>query len=243
MRSVTQHDGQAACIRTDDTTTKLWETDASHVDDSARDQHDDHEDTVVELVGVSKRFGGRRALLGRFLQRTAARRGGSQGVLALDNVDLRITGGQSLAIVGESGSGKSTLLRVLAGLTAPDSGEVRIHAEDRPQMIYQDATLSLTPWLTVEELVSERLRRTTQSRDERRDLASQALRRVGLPPVMLGRVPAQLSGGQRQRVAIARAIVVPPTLLLCDEPTSSLDVSLAAAILNLLLVSCGTNLA
>lgn len=221
---VARHAGSAACIRTEDSSGTMWRPrteSRSAVDEPA----DSRDNTLVEAKGLVKRFGGRRRL--PWQSRTG-------GVAALDGVDIRIEQGASLAVVGESGSGKSTLLRVLAGLVEPDKGEVRIAAEDRPQMIYQDATLSLTPWLTVSELVSERLRSTVGDRHERREAAAQALTRVGLSPSVLDHAPAQLSGGQRQRVAIARAIVMPPTLLLCDEPTSALDVSLAAAILNLL---------
>jgi peptide/nickel transport system ATP-binding protein len=155
-------------------------------------------------------------------------------VQALAGVSLEIRHGEAVALVGESGSGKSTLLRVVAGLTAPDSGQVLFGAPDRPQMVYQDAYASLTPWLTVGELVGERLRRTGIRRPERRARVADALRLVGLSPAIADIKPPRLSGGQRQRVAIARAIVVPPRLLLCDEPVSAIDVSLAAAVLNLL---------
>ena len=166
------------------------------------------------------------------LRYPGARRG--EHVLALDGVSLEVPAGGSVAVVGESGSGKSTLLRVAAGLVRPDAGEVRVPDGGRPQMVYQNAAASLTPWLTVEELVGERLRRSGMGKQERRARVREALETVGLPDRLLGARPGSLSGGQRQRVAIARAVVVPPALLLCDEPTSALDVSLAAAILNLL---------
>ncbi|MEV6012451.1 ABC transporter ATP-binding protein [Streptomyces sp. NPDC051976] len=151
---------------------------------------------------------------------------------ALRNVILDIQPGESVAVVGESGSGKSTLLRVVAGLMGPTSGDVE-RGGGRPQMVFQDAGASLTPWLTVGEIVGERLRRTT-GRSEGRERVDQALRQVGLPPDVASVKVGLLSGGQRQRVAFARAIIVPPTLLLCDEPTSALDASLAASVLNLL---------
>src|ERR1700682_3311873 len=100
-------------------------------------------------------------------------------------------------------------------------------------MVFQDAGAALTPWMTVGEIVGERLLKTT-GRSERRNRVEQALRQVGLPPDVAGVKATSLSGGQRQRVALARAIIVPPRLLLCDEPTSALDASLAAAVLNLL---------
>jgi peptide/nickel transport system ATP-binding protein len=151
---------------------------------------------------------------------------------ALRNVILDVAPGESIAVVGESGSGKSTLLRVIAGLMKPENGSAD-HDGPRPQMVFQDAGASLTPWLTVGEIVGERLLRTT-NRAERRERVEQALHQVGLPPDVAGIKAASLSGGQRQRVAFARAIIVPPRLLLCDEPTSALDASLAASVLNLL---------
>jgi peptide/nickel transport system ATP-binding protein len=162
------------------------------------------------------------------------RRSKDRQVVALDRVSLDMSVGESVAVVGESGSGKSTLLRVVAGLIKPDMGEVTYRGEGRPQMVYQDAAASLTPWLSVGELVGERLRRPGISGVDRRAAVLEALGNVGLSPELARVKPAELSGGQRQRVAIARAIVVPPRLLLCDEPTSALDVSLAAGILNLL---------
>ncbi|MCB0155556.1 MAG: ABC transporter ATP-binding protein, partial [Anaerolineae bacterium] len=137
-------------------------------------------------------------------------------------------------LVGESGSGKSTLLRVAAGLIRPEAGQVTFNSPERPQMVYQDAAASLTPWLSVAELIGERLRPLGLSRVARRERVNEALELVGLSPHLATATPGQLSGGQAQRVAIARAVVIPPRLLLCDEPVSALDVSLAAAILNLL---------
>jgi peptide/nickel transport system ATP-binding protein len=101
-------------------------------------------------------------------------------------------------------------------------------------MVFQDAGASLTPWLSVGELISERLRGTSMSRQQRREAISDVLERVGLPADIAKSRAGQLSGGQRQRVSLARATVVPPAVLLCDEPTSALDVSLAASVLNLI---------
>jgi peptide/nickel transport system ATP-binding protein len=151
---------------------------------------------------------------------------------ALRGVSLTVAHGESVALVGESGSGKSTLLRVIAGLEKPSSGTVEL-AGKRPQMVFQDAGASLTPWLSVGELISERLLRNGMSRSQRRDAVAEVLERVGLPFDIAKSRAGQLSGGQRQRVSLARATVVPPAVLLCDEPTSALDVSLAASVLNL----------
>ena len=166
----------------------------------------------------------------RWLDRSA----GGGKLQALRGVSLRVAHGESVALVGESGSGKSTLLRTIAGLENPTSGAVQLVGGQRPQMVFQDAGASLTPWLSVGELITERLRGTDMSRAERRDAVTEVLTRVGLPPDVAKSRAGQLSGGQRQRVSLARATVVPPSVLLCDEPTSALDVSLAASVLNLI---------
>jgi peptide/nickel transport system ATP-binding protein len=154
---------------------------------------------------------------------------------ALRDVSVTVAEGESVAIVGESGSGKSTLLRVIAGLERADRGSVALgHAKARPQMVFQDAGASLTPWLTVGALIGERLRGENMTKTQKRDKVHEVLSHVGLPGHVANAKAAQLSGGQRQRVALARATVVPPEVLLCDEPTSALDVSLAAVVLNLI---------
>lgn len=163
------------------------------------------------------------------------REGGKRQILhALRGIDLEVTRGEAVALVGESGCGKSTLLRVVAGFLDPNRGSAMVNSRLRPQMVFQDARASLTPWLTVEELVGDRLRGEHLSKAERSRRISDALHLVGLPPEVATAKAAQLSGGQCQRVGLARAIVLPPDILLCDEPTSALDVSLAATVLNLI---------
>ena len=175
---------------------------------------------AVRCVDVGKEFRVRRGFVG------------SDRLPALRQVSLEVSPGECLAIVGESGSGKSTLLRVIAGLTKADYGRVE-RTDTAPQMVFQDAGTSLTPWLTVGEIIGDRLRKT-EPRAGRARRIENALQRVGLPPSMVASKASRLSGGQRQRVAFARAVIVPPSLLLCDEPTSALDPSLAAMTLNLL---------
>lgn len=165
---------------------------------------------------------------------TTGTRGQHAVIRAMDHVDLRIEQNEAVSIVGLSGCGKSTLLRVLAGLIPLDAGVVKWGGERSAQMVFQDAGSSLTPWMTIGELVGERLRGMGKGKAEREEDVARALSRVGLSPALAAARPSQLSGGQKQRAAIARAIVVPPTLLLCDEPTSALDVSFAAVVLNLL---------
>lgn len=177
--------------------------------------------TALVISGVKKSFPIRRGLHRDSLQ-------------ALRGVDLEVLEGEAVALVGESGCGKSTLLRVIAGLQKPDSGGVDLGRGARPQMVFQDAGASLTPWLTINELVGERLREEGLSGSARDARVIEALQLVGLPAEVASAKASQLSGGQRQRVALARATVVPPEVLLCDEPTSALDVSLAATVINLL---------
>jgi peptide/nickel transport system ATP-binding protein len=156
-----------------------------------------------------------------------------EGVRILRGVDLEVAAGEAVALVGESGCGKTTLLRAAAKLMPFQSGALDL-ADDAPQMVFQDAGATLTPWLTVGEMIEDRLRSTGLSRQQRRERAAGVMASVGLPVQVLSVRPSQLSGGQRQRVVLARAIIVPPALLLCDEPTSSLDVSVAASVLNLI---------
>ncbi|MFE3986870.1 dipeptide ABC transporter ATP-binding protein [Nocardia tengchongensis] len=179
------------------------------------------EPAAVALRDVSKTF-----TVGGIRRRTALH--------ALRRVSLTVAAGESVALVGESGCGKSTLLRVIAGLEPASGGTVALTGGQRPQMVFQDAGASLTPWMSVGELISERLLRSGSSRAERRWAVEESLRRVGLMPEVAKARADQLSGGQRQRVSLARATVVPPRILLCDEPTSALDVSLAAAVINLI---------
>jgi peptide/nickel transport system ATP-binding protein len=157
-----------------------------------------------------------------------------EALRALRGVSLDIREGEAIALVGESGCGKSTLLRSVAGLQPIDSGIIDLARGGRPQMVFQDAGASLTPWLRVGELIGERLREEGLRAAPRKARVEASLQLVGLPAEIAAARPSQLSGGQRQRVALARATVVPPEVLLCDEPTSALDVSLAATVLNLI---------
>jgi peptide/nickel transport system ATP-binding protein len=155
-------------------------------------------------------------------------------ITAVDGVDLEIATGEAVAIVGESGSGKSTLLRIVAGLERPTSGSVTLAGDGDPQMVFQDAGSSLTPWLSIGETLGERLRPLKLSRNDVRDRITEALAAVDLPPEVAKARPGELSGGQRQRAGLARATMIPPSVLLCDEPTSALDASLAKSVLALI---------
>jgi peptide/nickel transport system ATP-binding protein len=167
----------------------------------------------------------------RYVLKSGARK--RREVHALRGVDLTVRPGEAVSIVGESGSGKSTLLRVIAGLAPASSGSARV-AQGGAQMVFQDAGSSLTPWLTVGELLRERLIPLHLGGVESQKRIDGALASIGLPAGVARVRPSELSGGQRQRVALARATMIPPAVLLCDEPTSALDASLAASVLNLI---------
>ena len=165
---------------------------------------------------------------------------------AVDDVTLDLRRGEVLAIVGESGSGKTTLGRMMLRLLQPSTGEIvldqtplgevtRLALSRRVQPVFQDPYSSLNARKTVEQIISLPLRvHHIGSRAEQRRQVEAMMERVGLAPRLLHAYPIQLSGGQRQRVAIARALVIRPEIVICDEPTSSLDVSVQAQILNLL---------
>jgi ABC-type glutathione transport system ATPase component len=173
---------------------------------------------------------------------------GSRGktIIALDGVSLTLDRGEALGVVGESGSGKSSLARVIVGMTRADSGQVKLDgvalAARRSQtqrrliqMVFQDPASALNPRLTIAEVLSQLLRAHGIARGHMVDLrCRELLDLVGLPANVLDRRPGNLSGGQRQRASIARALAVNPEVLIADEATSSLDVSVQATILSLL---------
>jgi oligopeptide/dipeptide ABC transporter ATP-binding protein len=166
---------------------------------------------------------------------------------ALADIDLEVGAGQALGIVGESGSGKTTLGRLLVGTLAPTRGRVLVNGREwtnvnrrdpdrrQIQMVFQDPYGALNPWITARQAVAEVFQVWhSVGRREAGARADQVLEEVGITRDAVERRPGQLSGGQCQRVGIARALAVDPSVLIADEPTSSLDVSVQAQILNLL---------
>jgi ABC-type oligopeptide transport system ATPase subunit len=190
--------------------------------------------TLLELSGVCKTY----HALGR------------EAVVALDQVRLTVEEGQVTGLVGESGSGKTTIIRCIMGLEKPDSGSIIYDGIDiaaargatlrrlrrEIQLVFQDPSSSLNPRMTVYELVSEGMvvHKLLKTKAQRQDRVVELLEAVGLSARDLERRPRSFSGGQRQRIAIARALAVNPRLLVCDEPVSSLDVSVQAQVLNVL---------
>jgi len=169
---------------------------------------------------------------------------------AVAGVGFDLAPGETLGIVGESGCGKSTLARAILRLVPASGGTVhfdgtelltlsaaKMRAQRRNlQIIFQDPLASLDPRMTVGEIIDEPLRALLpqMTKAERRDRVRTMMDRVGLQPQHLNRYPHEFSGGQAQRIGIARALVVEPKLVVCDEPVSSLDVSIKSQIINLL---------
>jgi len=175
--------------------------------------------------------------------------GGKRALVAVRNVTLRIQPGEVVGLVGESGSGKSTIGRMAIALLPPTEGRVAFDGTDlasmatddlrrlrqRMQIIFQDPWGALNPRHTIGRLMEEPLLlHTTLSAAQRREEVIAIAQRMQLGLPLLERYPAQLSGGQLQRVCIGRALATKPDLLVLDEPTSSLDVSVRAGILQLL---------
>jgi oligopeptide/dipeptide ABC transporter ATP-binding protein len=208
---------------------------------------------LLDIAELTKRFpvGKAGGPIGRLKRRYAGGPEHLPQVYAVDDVSFTIGKGETVGLVGESGCGKSTLVRVLTRLIDPTSGIIRLgprelsltparrfaHDADRAriQMVFQDAGDSINPRFTAFDAIADPLRRL-------KDLGGKALaarvewaaEQCGLPLPLLSRYPHQLSGGQRARVGIARAVGVEPELLVLDEPTAALDVSVQVVILQLL---------
>lgn len=187
------------------------------------------------------------ALRVRGLRKTFSGRGNSRHA-AVRDVGFDLQPGRTLGIVGESGSGKTTTARIVLGLTEPDSGTVELNgrrvtglstaqrrsSRSQISVVYQDPLSSFDPRWSVERVIADAVR-VTGARGEALDArVSELLDLVGLSDAFRTRHPLRLSGGQRQRVAIARALAPEPSVIVCDEPVSALDVSIQARILDLL---------
>jgi len=195
---------------------------------------------ILSLENIYKHFPVRRSFFSRE----------TLSVHAIDGVSMHVPPGKTVGLVGESGCGKTTLGRVAIRLIPPDGGRIRFEGRDitelsgeemrrtrkEMQIIFQDPYSSLNPRMRVCDIVGEGwLVHGVAGRTEIRRMAERLLLRVGLSPDATDKYPHEFSGGQRQRIGIARAIALSPKLIVADEPVSSLDVSVQAQILNLLM--------
>ncbi|WP_374001489.1 ABC transporter ATP-binding protein [Bdellovibrio bacteriovorus] len=170
---------------------------------------------------------------------------------AVDGVSFQVKKGRTLGLVGESGCGKTTLGRTIMRLIEPTGGQIIYDGQDitamdarhlmpvrkKMQIIFQDPYASLNPRMTIGTILMEpmQIHHIGDNNKQRREIAAEMLKKVGMNPSMMNRYPHEFSGGQRQRISIARALMVRPDFIVCDESVSALDVSIQAQILNLLL--------
>lgn len=197
-------------------------------------------DRLLEIKNLKKYFNLRAGLL--FQSRKGS-------VKAIDDISFFIRKGETFGLVGESGCGKTTTARVILRLTEPTSGDAVYKGQyvfklsrkemfklrREIQIIFQDPYASLSPRMTIGDIISEPLEiHRIGTKKTRMSKAKDLLKVVGLNPEHINRYPHEFSGGQRQRVGIARALALTPELIICDEPVSALDVSVQAQILNLM---------
>ncbi|HPH95772.1 MAG TPA: dipeptide ABC transporter ATP-binding protein [Anaerolineaceae bacterium] len=199
-----------------------------------------NQEVLLKVENLVKHFP---IMKGILIQRQVA------AVHAVDNVSFEVRRGETVGLVGESGCGKSTTGRAILQLHKPTSGKVLFEGNDlvkmkgetlrkmrrKMQMIFQDPYASLNPRMTIGEIIGEPLLiHNLASRKESEEKVEELLKLVGLNPAYANRYPHEFSGGQRQRVGVARALSLQPSLIVCDEPISALDVSIQAQVINLL---------
>ena len=197
----------------------------------------ERDDILITVKGLKKHFTVGSSMVNRCILK------------AVDGLDFNIYRGETLGIVGESGCGKTTAGRTMIRLEEPTDGEVYFEGENiyklswtrmkklrqKMQIIFQDPFSSLNPRMKVGDIVSEPLFIYGEgNKKERWERAAELLKVVDLEDYVLNRYPHQFSGGQRQRIGIARALALNPSFIVCDEPVSSLDVSIQAQVMNLL---------
>jgi oligopeptide/dipeptide ABC transporter ATP-binding protein len=196
-------------------------------------------DAVLKVEGLKKYFPVRRGFFRKVIG----------WIKAVDGVGFEIRQGKTLGLVGESGCGKSTIARLILKLLEPDGGRIIYQDQDisglsqdemkplrkQMQIVFQDPFGSLNPRMTVGQSIEEGLRTVdVKGHGERKARVGELLEMVGIGSSLADRYPHEFSGGQRQRIGIARALSVQPSLIICDEPVSALDVSIQAQIINLL---------
>ena len=207
-------------------------------------------ETLLEVEGLVKEYP-RAGIVGNRLARLLGQGDAKPPFRAVDGIGFTVRRGESVGLVGESGCGKSTTSMMVMRLIDPTSGRIRFAGQEigaipargfartslRPsiQMVFQDPTDSLNPRLTASQAIADPMLRMGTTRGVAlRDRVEELAELVGLPNDLLDRFPHQLSGGQKARVGIARAIALNPLLVVLDEPTAALDVSVQAVVLNLL---------
>ncbi len=194
---------------------------------------------LLEVTGLKKHFPIRKGLFSRVAGQ----------VFAVDDISFTINAGETLGLVGESGCGKSTAGKTILKLLDPTAGSIKLRGEPienlgvaemrtrrrELQVVFQDPYSSLNPRMTVGDIVGEPLvNYRLAAGSELRDRVASLFERVGLRTDQIPRFPHEFSGGQRQRIGIARALALQPSLIVCDEPVSALDVSVQAQVVNLL---------
>ena len=198
-----------------------------------------NDNVLLEVRNMRKCFPIKKSLTGKVLQE----------LVAVDDISFKLNRGETLGIVGESGCGKTTLGRAILKLHQPTSGQIIFDGEDitnysskklreirkKMQIIFQDPYSSLPPRSTVGDILSEPVKvHNIVPKNEVKDYVLSLMEKCGLRDYYYERYPHEFSGGQRQRICIARALSVNPSLVICDEPVSALDVSIQAQIINLL---------
>ncbi|MGE0725897.1 MAG: oligopeptide/dipeptide ABC transporter ATP-binding protein, partial [Alphaproteobacteria bacterium] len=238
-------DGRSVrCHRAEEAAALPWPADDGPA--ATRDAPDSRAAALLEVEGLSKRFRLGGMLAGLTFDGARPRLRPPPSVLAVDDVSLQVRRGEVLGLVGESGCGKSTLGRLVLRLIGADGGRIAFAGAEigpRPpasfrrqaQIVFQNPDSSLNPRKTVAEIIRRPIERFGIARDgSTSDEIDRLLDLVRLSPAYRGRYPHQLSGGEKQRVGIARAVASRPDFLVCDEAVSALDVSVQAAVLNLL---------
>jgi peptide/nickel transport system ATP-binding protein len=233
---------QTACIRWPDVETELGER-VHKPKETPPEIFSSETEIVLNASSIVKYF----PISGRGLSSFFSR--GGKVVKAVDDISVRVLDGFTLGIVGESGCGKTTLARCIAGLEEATAGEIFLEGEPlspklkkrsrdqlkKLQMVFQNPDASLNPQHTVGDILGRSLQHLGRiSKDETSGRMDELLEAVQLPADYQRRLPHELSGGEKQRVAIARAFAANPRLMICDEPISSLDVSVQASLMNLL---------
>ena len=181
---------------------------------------------IVQCSNIVKRFPIQRG----YLKETVGE------IKAVDGVSLEIAKGETFGLVGESGCGKTTLGKIILGIIKPDSGRIDL-ATKKIQVMFQDPQNSLDPKMKIFDILAEGLvlmKSDFLRKSDFEERIEEALDLVRLPKSALGKYPHQFSGGERQRIAIARAVLTDPEFIVCDEPVSSLDVTIQVQILRLL---------